>query len=137
MGIDMLSQTATDEDVNFMLLDDTPSQQYTLNFGGEDHDILFNYNQIADRWSFSAGLSGDACPKIGGFFVEPGFNLYASVTASTLLAVLDRPGITTNGLDWYARLTLPLSDGIPATMLAVGSVKAFNGLFRARASLTC
>lgn len=137
MGITLTSTVDTAEDVNFMLLDDTPSQRYTLNFAGEDHDILFNYNQIADRWSFTAGLSGDACPKIGGWFIEPGFNLYASVTNTQMLAVLDRPGITTNGLDWYARLTMPLSDGIPATMLAVGSVTAFNGLFRARASLTC
>ena len=119
------------------MLDDVPSQQYTVRLDGEDHDLTFMFNQMADRWSFSAGISFGDCPKIGGRLVEPGLNLYAGVASDTLLIALDRPGISTTGVDWYARLTAPLGDGLPATMLVTGSVGAFNGLFRPRTAIAC
>lgn len=137
LGIDIVNGSTSDANLGIFMLDDVPSQQYTVRLDGEDHDLTFMFNQMADRWSFSASISFGDCPKIGGRLVEPGLNLYAGVASDTLLIALDRPGISTTGVDWYARLTAPLGDGLPATMLVTGSVAAFNGLFRPRTAIAC
>lgn len=137
LGIDISRAVETTEEINIMQLDDTPAQQYTRRLGGELHSFEFAYNQLGDRWSFTAGITGADCPRVGGRMVSPGFDLFADLAGDEMLLPLDRPGISTSGLDWYTRLTVPLRDGVPATMLAVGSAAAFTSLFRPRTSVNC
>jgi hypothetical protein len=137
LGIDITAAAATTEEIGLVLLDAAPSQQYTLSLAGRDTDIQFGYNQIADRWSFSAGVTGSVCPTIGGRFVQPGVDLLVNLGHDEILVPLDRPGITTSGTGWYDRLTRPLEDGAPVTMLAMGSTRAFASLFVSRTAAPC
>lgn len=137
LAIDTTNGAISAESVSLISIDNAPSQKYTLRIDGNDHDLIFDYNQMADRWSFSVGLSDADCPKVAGKFIEPGLNLLAGISSTQMLIPLDRPGISTSNVSWYARLSAPLGDGISATMLAYGSNNAFNGMFRPRTSLAC
>lgn len=123
--------------MDIIYLDDFPSQEYTVQIDGVAYEMVFMYNQIADRWSFTIGIDGEACPLLAGKFIEPQIDLLHGLPGTQMLLVLDRPGITTTGLNWYDRMTKVLGDNIPATMLIMGTVDEFNSLFTEQQAITC
>lgn len=137
LGIDMLVGSVSDDVLQLVLPDGYPSQKFNMRINGVENEFSLMFNQMAGRWSFTGGIAAGDCPSFAGRFVEPGFDLFAGIGASQMLLPLDRPGIATAGIGWYDRLTVPLGDGLPATMLALGSAAAFGTLFRPRTSYAC
>lgn len=137
LGLKTATGALSDDILSVMLIDDAPSQQYLIALASIDYDMLFQYNQLGDRWSFTVGLTGAGCPLSAGRFIEPGVDLYDTLVTDQMLVAIDRPGISQANVDWYSRLHVPLSDGLPSTMLVSGSVNAFNALFYPRTSLAC
>jgi len=98
-------------------LTDRPSQKYTIIVGDTRLDVQCSYNQLADRWAITWWAEYDTCPIRAGRFIEPGMNLLEGISEDYLMLVLDRPGLSAAGLNWYDRLTKPMGDGRPVTWL--------------------
>lgn len=137
LGIDTVNGGSTLDELSAMFVESYPSQRYGINLDGNNFDIQFDYNLMADRWSFSAWAAGDACPRIAGKFIDPGVNLYADISDTQVLLAVDRPGIPVSDLDWHARMSAQLTDGYAATIMVTGSHAALNGIFTPRTVLAC
>lgn len=117
------------DELGVLLLEDTPAQSFTTLLDSVEHEMLFQYNQTADRWSFASSVVGERCPIDAGIFIEAGIDFYADLPGAQHLLMIDRPGISVSGSAWYERIITPLGDGLPATMLVTGSTSAFASLF--------
>jgi hypothetical protein len=128
--------------MQLVFLDDYPSQQYTLAIGDANYDVLFMYNQIADRWSVSFWAQDSDCPLIAGRFIEAGRDLtvglfQANAPLEDMLIAIDRPGVSSSGLNWYRRLTQNLSDGLPATLLVLADKDELAELLKPQRKIAC
>lgn len=123
--------------MQLVFLDDYPSQQFTLRIGDVPFDVLFMFNQIADRWSVTFSNEAADCPLIAGRFIEAGRDLAEGLFTDDLFIAIDRPGVSASGLGWYDRLTKSLSDGLPATLLILGSKDEVAELIKPQPSIAC
>jgi hypothetical protein len=128
--------------MQLLFLDDYPSQQQTLAIGDVNYEVVFMYNHIADRWSVSFWAQDADCPLIAGRFIETGRDLaiglfQAGAPLEEVFIALDRPGISSSGLNWYRRLTQNLSDGLPATLLVLADKDDLAGLLKPQLKIAC
>lgn len=123
--------------MQIVAIEDMPSQRYTLQVGDASFDCQFMYNQLADRWSLTVWREGIDCPLVAGRFILPGADLFAGLNLSEMLIALDRPGIITQGLNWYDRMVKPLADGLAPTFVVQGTATELSALFVEPASVIC
>jgi hypothetical protein len=109
-------------------LTDRPSQKYTMPIGDTRLDVMFSYNQMADRWAVTWWAEFETCPIRAGRLIEPGVNLLEGVSDSHVMLVLDRPGVSGAGVNWLNRLTAPLGDGKPMTWLVIAPKDEWRAL---------
>lgn len=110
-------------------LEQTPSQQFSIDIGQVRYDARLNYNQIADRWSFTIWPFGETCPLLAGLFLEVGLDLIDTLQLGYKLLVLDRSGVDPSA-NWYDRMLLQIGDDFSATYLVLGSDQEFEALFQ-------
>ncbi len=115
-----------------------PSFRGGITLSDVDYVCQFDYNQMADRWSFSMWLASDfargqtdptysACPLIAGSYFDGGKDLIEELRLGHRMYAVDKRGIDPT-LDWFQRFTTPLADGITSTFIVVGTDEEFTEL---------
>lgn len=119
--------------MQIIAIEDAPSQRFTIEVEAQSIDCQFMFNQIAGQWSITVWHTDVACPLVAGRLVFTGVDLFEGCNLGAMLMALDRPGIFADRLNWYERLSKPLSDGVPATFLVQGTAAEFSALLEADA----
>ena len=117
--------------VEIVHIEAAPAQYFTVRFGDETLDFLFQYNLTYDYWSYSIFPSDDedACPIIAGVELVSGRNLLENILDTHRFVVSDRPGIDVGAINNYYRFTQTLQGSqYPITFLAKATIEEIAAL---------